>query len=158
MKVSSRRVGLSSSLVPSPEHVVRVVKTVFSFERARPRGDVNVIFVDNKTIRTLNKRFLDEPGNTDVIAFPYEPPPGRVRDAVFGDIYISVPVARENARRFEEEAGREVTRLIVHGVLHLLGYTDKKAALRKRMWSRQEALVERLSRPSRARLPEKKIK
>lgn len=116
-------------------NVDRIIKAVLQREKIRVKGDVNVIFVDNKTIRRLNKQFLGETGLTDVIAFPYE------TDEVFGDIYISIPVARQNAKRFKEPYERELTRLVVHGLLHLLGYDDHLPNDYKRMWARQESLV-----------------
>lgn len=107
------------------------------------RGEINIVIVDRAGIRRLNKKFLDETGDTDVIAFPYEPAPGA--DTPYGDIYISAPVAEENAKRFGDDPRRELVRLAVHGTLHLLGYDDHRPADKKIMWARQEKLVEELA-------------
>lgn len=112
-------------------------------ERPSARGEINVVFVDNHVIRQLNKKFLDESGTTDVIAFPYDN--WTDPSIPIGDIYISFREAQFNARRFDDTVKRELVRLVVHGLLHLLGYDDHKPADRKRMWARQEKLVERLS-------------
>jgi rRNA maturation RNase YbeY len=52
-----------------------------------------------------------------------------------------VPTARKNAKIYDDSFKREVVRLIVHGVLHLLGYRDHGSTARARMWAKQEALV-----------------
>lgn len=136
--------------LPSSARVSRIVNATLRAERKRVSGEINVIFVDQKDIRRLNRSFLDERGDTDVIAFPYDSP---IPDAEtpFGDVYVAVPVALRNARRFGEDPPREIARLIIHGVLHLLGHDDHRPAPRKRMWKRQEALVDRLHPARRPR-------
>lgn len=142
MSVQFARIGARHRFVPSPPFLRRVVRGIFRSER-KPFGDIQVIVVDNKTIRALNRRFLGENGVTDVIAFPYDPPPGPKSNAVWGDIYISAPVARENAERFGEVPRRELVRLVIHGALHLLGYKDGTPRDRDEMWSRQERILNR---------------
>jgi rRNA maturation RNase YbeY len=132
-------VGADASV--SSRRVSRIVETVFRSEKKKRGGDVNVVFVDAKTIRRLNKKFLNTAGDTDVIAFPYE--------KNGGDIYICMPVAKSNARRYDEPLGRELTRLVIHGTLHLLGYADWPKKQKEKMWARQEPLVERLWRPAK---------
>jgi probable rRNA maturation factor len=127
--------------LPSPAKVDRIVKTVFRLEKVRAKGVVNVVFVGRREIRRLHKKFLNERGDTDVIAFPHESVPSPDGGGPFGDIYVCVPVARLNARLYREPDHREITRLIVHGVLHLLGYSDNRPALKNKMWRRQELIT-----------------
>lgn len=142
MKVFSRTIGISSRRgLLSEKEVARAVRQALQGERKRIRGEFNVIFVDNQTIRRLNRRFLGERGVTDVIAFPYE---SETAGLPAGDVFISVPVARKNAAAYGEPPSRELLRLVVHGVLHILGYDDHRPSDRKRMWKRQESVVERL--------------
>ncbi len=108
---------------------------MLSSEKAKLSGEINIVFVDNPHIRKLNRQFLGEKGETDVIAFGYKEG---------ADVFISVPVARDNARRFNEPPARELVRLVVHGLLHVVGYADHKAGLKKIMWNKQERLVNRL--------------
>jgi len=123
---------------PFPSRFIRhIVRSVLKSEKKPSHLEVNVIFVDNKQIRALSKRFLRADHETDVIAFPYEKGP-------FGDIFVSLPMARYNAARFGETYKSEVLRLIVHGLLHLLGYSDHGKKEKKIMWDRQEKLVRRL--------------
>lgn len=116
--------------------VPRIVRFVLRAEKTRSRADVSVVFVDKKKIRRLNRQFLNEKGDTDVIAFPY--------DGDGGDIFICAAVGAENARRFKEPYERELTRLVVHGTLHLLGYADEPKKERDKMWARQEPIVDAL--------------
>lgn len=118
----------------------RTVRAVLRREGAAA-GDWSVVFADGKTVRKMNRVYLKERGDTDVIAFPYDSPRGAPRS---GDIVISLSCARDNARRFGEPLRRELVRLIVHGVLHVLGYRDDRRDAKMKMWRRQEELVDRL--------------
>jgi rRNA maturation RNase YbeY len=122
--------------LPSAKFLTKIVRFVLSSEKSKLTGDVNIIFVDNPHIRRLNRSFLKEHDVTDVIAFGYENG---------ADVFISVPVACSNARRFKETPRRELIRLVIHGLLHVLGYDDHNPAKKKVMWNKQEALVARLS-------------
>lgn len=117
------------------------MKAVFKSERKKIKGDLSIIFTDNKLIQRLNKKFLNENHPTDVIAFPYKNNVFNEIDFPFGDIFISVPEARSNAKKFGEKPHREVIRLIVHGLLHLLGYDDHNSKDKAIMWKKQEKLV-----------------
>lgn len=130
--------------------VSRIVKKVFRSEKKKGRGEINVAFVNRKTIRKLNRQFLDNKGDTDVIAFPYVAlspiRPLESTSVAYGDIYICAAVGAENARRYDEPVARELTRLVVHGTLHLLGYADSPKKARDKMWARQEPIVDALWR------------
>jgi probable rRNA maturation factor len=115
----------------------QIARRVLRAEKINTHREINVVFIDNKTIRSLSRRFLGEDHDTDVIAFPYESGP-------FGDIYISLPMAKYNAARFNENYKTEVVRLIIHGTLHMLGYDDHQPKAKKIMWQRQEKLVKKL--------------
>lgn len=90
----------------------------------------NVCFVDDREIERLNVAHRGAPQPTDVLSFPWQgsgkgavesPDPVDFRDFL-GDVVISVPTARRNARREGHSTRAEVRWLILHGVLHLLGY------------------------------------
>jgi probable rRNA maturation factor len=89
----------------------------------------------------LNKKHLGHRGATDVISFGFSES-GR-RGPVIGDIYIAPAVARANARRYDAGIREELARLVVHGVLHVLGYNhdEGEARLASPMWRRQERLL-----------------
>ena len=79
-------------------------------------AEVSVLFCGDQRMRALNRRYRGKDRSTDVLAFPAGSGP------LLGDIVVSVPYARRQARRRGEAVSREVDRLLVHGFLHLLGY------------------------------------
>ncbi len=134
MKVRlSRRPGTRK--VP-PRLAKSVLKRVFEIDRKD--GEVSVLFLDDKEIRKLNREYRGVDRPTDVLSFALNE--GDLPDPypeALGDIVISV----ESAARQAEEAGcsfeNEITRLLVHGALHLLGYdherSEKEAAKMRSM-------------------------
>lgn len=109
--------------------------------------DLTLVLTDNTMLRRLNRRFRGQDRTTDVIAFsllegPAHPLP--CRD--LGDIYISLPRARSQARQYGVTPQEELARLIIHGLLHLLGYDHLKPAEAKCM-RRREAEYLSLCRP-----------
>jgi len=144
VKVSTYRRGLRR--VPrylSTSYVSKVALRVLRDEKWTGRGELHVIFVDGKEIKKLNQALFGKRRGTDVIALPYYKKSFPSRDALMGEIYISTKDAAANARAYGQSFKRELTRLVVHGVLHLLGYTDKRPREKARMWKRQERFVDR---------------
>ncbi len=83
-------------------------------------GDIAVIFCSDNYILDVNRRYLEHDYFTDIITFDY------CEDAVklSGDLFISVDSVRENAVEYGAEFADELNRVIVHGLLHLIGYDD----------------------------------
>ena len=79
-------------------------------------------FVTISEITELNAKFLDHYYSTDIITFDYS----ENRNGIDGEIFISIDDAESNARKYKVHLKNEVTRLIIHGVLHLLGYDDQQ--------------------------------
>lgn len=101
--------------------------------------EVNCIFTDNDRIRELNARFRARDIPTDVLAFSFAEGEGAAfRKMLLGDIYISVEMAEENARTYEKELKHEIALLLVHGLLHLLGYDDESEGERKVMRAKEQ--------------------
>ena len=100
--------------------------------------DVNVIFTSDIHLSDLKKEFFSKDQWTDVIAFPLQ------RDSKFieGEIYISIPTAKKNANLFKEPYKKELGRLIIHGLLHLLGIEDKSTEQKKKMTILEEKFLE----------------
>jgi rRNA maturation RNase YbeY len=94
-------------------------------------GFLNYIFVDDREILVLNKKYLHHSYPTDIITFDYSEP-----NLVSGDIYISVDTIRYNASKFATSFNNELNRVMIHGLLHLLRYKDKtkneKTLMRKK--------------------------
>lgn len=104
--------------------------------RTPPHAEVEVALVGDATIARLNRRYRGRSGPTDVLTFPGAP--GRV----LGEVVISLPRARAQARQFGHSIRREVALLVAHGVLHLRGYDDRTPAAAARMQARAEAILD----------------
>jgi probable rRNA maturation factor len=122
----------------------RGVAAALRLGRVPPSALVQVVWSGRERVRRLNRRFRQTDRYTDVIAFRYAPE-GPAKGP-FGDLYIAVPQARLNARRFAVPFREELARLCVHGTLHLLGYTDYVPREKARMWSAQEKILARVLR------------
>ena len=105
---------------------------------------ISVSFVDDTEISRINKDSLDRSGATDVIAFDLSED-GLPFEKV-GDVYISIDTAVENSSRFGVKPEEELLRLVVHGVLHVLGYDDIDPESSKRMTEVQEKTVKKAFR------------
>jgi probable rRNA maturation factor len=105
---------------------------------------VSITLLDKRAIARLNKDHLDHAGPTDVISFGFTR--AAPSDPVIGDIYIAPEVARASAAARGITVREELTRLVVHGVLHILGYDhpESEDRVESEMWKRQERLVRRL--------------
>jgi len=85
-------------------------------------AEISLIFGSDKLLSSLKKQFFHKDQWTDVIAFRLNE---YKKKSVEGEIYISLPRAKENAESFGEPFEKEVARLIIHGNLHLLGFEDE---------------------------------
>jgi probable rRNA maturation factor len=105
---------------------------------------VSITFLGTRAMAALNRKHLGHRGATDVISFAFGES-GR-RGPVIGDIYIAPEVARANARRHDAGIREELARLVVHGVLHVLGYdhADDETRVTSPMWRRQERILARV--------------
>jgi probable rRNA maturation factor len=122
-----------------------VVELVLRAERV-PRALVSVAFLTKREIARLNRRHLGVGGATDVISFGFRRRSPRA--PVVADVYVGTGVARENAAAAGITVREELTRLVVHGTLHALGYDHPNGRGREQsaMWRRQEQLVRRAMR------------
>ncbi len=98
-------------------------------------ASIDIIFTDDKTISSLHETYLKDPAPTDIITFDLGD------DEVEGEIYISVERAREQAAYYRVSVKTELTRLIIHGLLHLKGYDDKEDEQRRVMKQKEDELV-----------------
>jgi probable rRNA maturation factor len=125
--------------IPVAEARVReIVRAVCKKLRVR-RGLISVTFVTNRMMARMNRDYLEHRGATDIITFQLSADGG----VVMGDMYIAPDVARANARAHGVGIREEIVRLVVHGTLHVLGYTHPEGDDRmdSEMWRIQESLV-----------------
>jgi rRNA maturation RNase YbeY len=97
-------------------------------------GTINYILTNDNILVQLNKEYLRHFTLTDIITFDLS----EKEKELSGDIYISVDRARENAREFKVTLTNEINRLMIHGVLHLMGYKDKSREERELMREKEE--------------------
>lgn len=81
---------------------------------------LNFIFTTDEYLLDINRKYLDHDYYTDIITFPY-----REKQHISGDMYISIDRVRDNARTLGLSFELELRRVMIHGVLHLLGHQDK---------------------------------
>jgi len=106
----------------------------------RPTADCSVVLVDDTGIAALNRRYRGVIGPTDVLAFPMtEGPLSEITPDCLGDVVISAETALRQAHG--GDVGAECALLLVHGILHLLGYDHGTPRQRERMWKRQAAVL-----------------
>ncbi|MGN0941390.1 MAG: rRNA maturation RNase YbeY [Selenomonadaceae bacterium] len=114
-------------------------------------AEVSVTLTDNEHIHTINKKYRNIDRPTDVISFALnESDEPKIEDEqvnVLGDVIISVERAREQATEYGHSLKREVSFLMVHGMLHLLGYDHIEEADRIEMEKEQRYVMEKLGVP-----------
>ncbi|MGI5970963.1 MAG: rRNA maturation RNase YbeY [Oscillospiraceae bacterium] len=128
----------------------RSVIKALEFEGVNIPCEANVLIVDNEAIRELNRKFRSVDSVTDVLSFPmHELKPGEKPSETepdgychLGDIVISIQKARSQASVFGHGLKRETAYLIVHSVLHLLGYDHvDEAGQKAQMRGREEEIL-----------------
>ena len=86
----------------------------------KKEGDINYVFCDDEYILEINKQYLDHDYYTDIISFDYS-----VGNELHGDVFVSIERVRENAADFDVTFDEELKRVVIHGILHYIGYKDK---------------------------------
>jgi len=131
--------------------VRRVVRQVLKAERVPPPYEISLVFTDSETVQRLNRdyRGIDEP--TDVLAFYVLPQKGATSSFVLppdgvtrlGEVIISYPQALAQAKEQGHSLERELALLVIHGILHLLGYDHEESVEEHKMREREKGLLER---------------
>lgn len=127
-----------------------LVRSLVSAELGPGRYVLGLHLVDDDTIQELNRshRELDAP--TDVLSFPLHDPNGMRfvvapdQPVLLGDVVISYPRTREQAREYGHSPERELAYLVAHGLLHILGFDHEEELDRRRMREREEDALGRL--------------
>lgn len=100
---------------------------------------LDISFVNSSEIAQLNTKYLNHNYSTDIITFDYS----KSDSSIDGEILISVEDASENARKFRISFKEELLRLLIHGILHILGYNDKTISQRRLMKTKENFLLSR---------------
>ena len=134
-------VALSKNHIETPFAAAqfrRITEFVCRKEKVK-NAELSFVIINDSTIRTINRKFLKHDYVTDVITFPLE------HRQVNAEIYINVQQAKRQARENGVTIKNEMTRLVVHGTLHAIGYDDTTEVSKKNMDSIQERYVAELS-------------
>lgn len=104
----------------------------------KKEGKISYVFVSDEDLLKINREFLKHDTYTDIITFDYAE-----EKQLHAEIFISIDRLRENAEKLKIEFDSELRRVMVHGVLHLCGYKDKKKADKELMRKKESAALKR---------------
>ncbi|UCG10743.1 MAG: rRNA maturation RNase YbeY [Dehalococcoidia bacterium] len=131
-----------------------VARQVLTAEPARSDAELSLVITGQERIRQLNRDYLGRDRPTDVLAFsmlaglpaegkagapPFVTPPDGVLH--LGEVIISYPQAVIQAEEHQHPVSKEIALLVIHGVLHLLGYDDEKPEKKRRMRAREKEIL-----------------
>jgi probable rRNA maturation factor len=132
----------------TPESLRRAALTTLAHQQIGGPCELTIVVTSDEALRELSRRHRGVDVPTDVLAFsgeahePFVGAPGLPR--YLGDVIISFPRAEAQATEAENEVQAELQLLVVHGVLHLLGYDDQAKLERARMWKAQQTILDGL--------------
>jgi probable rRNA maturation factor len=122
----------------------RAAQVVLQHESQSLDVDLSIVLTDNARLHELNLNYLGVDAPTDVLSFPASETDPETGARYLGDILISIPRAQEQADAAGHPLESEVQLLIVHGMLHLLGYDHAEPDEKDRMWKAQGEILESL--------------
>lgn len=99
--------------------------------------ELSVVFVTSAEIRKLNQTYRRQDKATDVLSFAYEYDKKRLN----GEIIICSELAKQNAREYHHSVNQEISRLLIHSLLHLIGYDHKKAGAAIKMKALENKII-----------------
>jgi probable rRNA maturation factor len=114
------------------------------FEFALASADMTIVLTDDAQLQELNREYLGIDAPTDVLSFPAAEADPETGTPYLGDILISIPRAKQQAKASGHSLEDEVQLLVVHGTLHLLGHDHATAGEKARMWKAQSKVMSEL--------------
>jgi len=97
-------------------------------------GAINFIICNDEYLFKMNKRYLKQKMLTDILTFPM----AEDGNTVSADIYISIDRVRDNSKKFKVQVKKELARVMIHGILHLMGYDDHEEEGKKKMREKED--------------------
>lgn len=110
-------------------------------QHKKQNAGLNFIFTGDEQLLIINRQYLSHNTYTDIITFDYSED-----KKISGDIFISTERVYENSKKFKTDFETELHRVMIHGVLHLLGYKDKKQSDKSRMRKQEDRALKKLQR------------
>jgi probable rRNA maturation factor len=109
---------------------------------------LSLSLVSDNAIRALNLEYRGRDAATDVLSFPLDPAPkSSVPEPLLGDVVISVETARRQAAAYDASLQREIYRLLIHGLLHLMGHDHEALGERRTMQREERRLADAIALP-----------
>lgn len=130
-KISFTNADIKFSLKNKKSIAQWIAKTIE--KEKKDIGKIAYIFCSDEFLLDINQRYLNHNTYTDIITFDYSQ--GKTLN---GEIYISIDRVRENAQKFEGTVEKELLRVVIHGVLHLVGYKDKTKVQKEKMRKKED--------------------
>ncbi len=125
----------------SEKNLTKNLKRILQATRV-PAIDLDLTFVTNASIQKLNRKFRKKNKATDVLSFPlHDKKVARKGNVFLGDVVISLTITRQQAKEHEVTFEEELHFLIIHGVLHLLGYDHEKTEMEAKQMQRLEKKI-----------------
>jgi probable rRNA maturation factor len=122
----------------------RAARAALEHEARAPQSELSIVLTDDARLHELNREYLGIDAPTDVLSFPATETDPETGEQYIGDILISIPRAQAQASAAGHPLESEVQLLVVHGVLHLLGYDHAEAKEKARMWKVQAEILAHL--------------
>jgi probable rRNA maturation factor len=131
-----------------PDLLERAAQAVLAHQSNAVDADLTLALTGDEQIQTLNRDFLGRDAPTDVLSFAADETDPQTGRRYLGDVIISLPRAVEQSTARGGTLEAEIQLLVVHGVLHLLGYDHTRAEVKARMWAAQAEVLDRLGLPA----------
>ena len=129
-----------------PDILERAAKAAL-LQQSAPDADLTVVMTGDSQIQALDRDFLGKDAPTDVLSFPANETDPETGRRYLGDVIISVPRAEAQAISAGNSLEAELSLLVIHGVLHLLGHDHAGAGEKARMWAAQSEVLSTLGIP-----------
>jgi len=123
--------------------VKKIVRKAAGFEK-KLTGTVEISLVDNRRIRALNKVWRGQDKATDVLSFAWREE-SKIKSPLIGQIFVSYPKIVSQAADYKVAVEKELSRMIVHGLLHLCGHEHAEAGRAKKMFALQEKIIDKIA-------------
>jgi len=117
------------------DHIIQLINLSLKATKYN-QVKINLIFCDNDKLNSFKRKYFDDDVLTDIVTFPI-----KNDNDLEAEIYISIEMAKFNADEFNVSLNNELSRLIIHGVLHLIGFNDNTKDAKKIMFSKQEEII-----------------
>ena len=117
------------------DHIIQLINLSLKATKYN-QVKINLIFCYNDKLNSFKRKYFDDDVLTDIVTFPI-----KNDNDLEAEIYISFEMAKLNADEFNVSLNNELSRLIIHGVLHLIGFNDNTKDARKIMFSKQEEII-----------------